>query len=219
VGHFSTGDSGQFCTGGYTAKPATVSLYNQALLTGRLKHYVRRCWVASGGLDQRLALWGIDVAALLSQGLYVQLDAGETLSEFMVDGWPRATFQHRHRDLIERVATGGQRRFVRVVGEMVALLWNEGNARGAVRLEDLWNNLAKKIPFTLLCAYPLNTFSRETYGELLGLCAEHSELVPGENETADLHKEIAGTVGLIKKSLADIKGKLASLNPQRSPQQ
>jgi hypothetical protein len=88
VGHFSTGDSGQFCTGGYTAKPATVSLYNQALLTGRLKHYVRRCWVASGGLDQRLALWGIDVAALLSQGLYVQLDAGETLSEFMVDGWP-----------------------------------------------------------------------------------------------------------------------------------
>jgi hypothetical protein len=67
--------------------------------------------------------------------------------------------------------------------------------------------------------YPLKTFSRETCGELLGLCAEHSELVAGENETADLHKEIAGTVGLIKRSLADIKAKLSALNLQKSPQQ
>jgi MEDS: MEthanogen/methylotroph, DcmR Sensory domain len=108
---------------------------------------------------------------------------------------------------------------VRVFGEMVALLWNEGNARGAVRLEDLWNNLAKKIPFTLLCAYPLKTFSRETFGELLGLCAEHSELITGENETTDVDKEIAGTIGLIKRSLTDIKAKLAALNLQRSLQQ
>jgi len=165
-----------------------------------------------------LALRGVDVAALLSQGLYVPLDAAETLSKFMVDGWPsELRFNTVIEDLIERVAARGQRRLVRVVGEMVALLWNEGNARGAVRLEDFWNNLAKKIPFTLLCAYPLKTFSRETCGELLGLCAEHSELVAGENETADLHKEIAGTVGLIKRSLTDIKAKLAALNLQSRP--
>ena len=172
------------------------------------------------GLDQRLALRGIDVAALLSKGLYVPLDAAETLSKFTVGGWPSELgFNTVIGDLIGRLAAQGQGPLVRVVGEMVALLWNEGNARGALRLEDLWNNLANKIPFTLLCAYPLKTFSRETCGELLGLCAAHSELVAGENETADFHKEIAGTVGSIKRSLADIKTKLAALNLQKSPEQ
>jgi hypothetical protein len=95
------------------------------------------------------------------QGLYVPLDAAETSSKFMVDGWPsEPRFNTVIGDLIERVAARGQRCLVRVFGEMVALLWNEGNARGAVRLEDLWNDLAKKIPFTLLCAYPLKTFPK-----------------------------------------------------------
>jgi hypothetical protein len=60
------------------------------------------------------------------QGLYVPLDAGETLSKFMVDGWPsEPRFNTAIEDLIGRVATRDQRRLVRVVGEMVALLWNE----------------------------------------------------------------------------------------------
>jgi hypothetical protein len=171
------------------------------------------------GVDQRLALRGLDVAALLAQGLYVPLDAAETLSKFMVDRWPsEPRFNIVIGDLIGRVAAQS-RRPVKIFGEMVALLWKEGNARGAIRLEELWNNLAKKISFSLLCAYPLETLSRDTSGaNLLDVCAEHSEVIAGENETADLHRHIAGAVGSIRRSLTDIKTKLAALNLQKSSQ-
>jgi DcmR-like sensory protein len=172
------------------------------------------------GLNQRLVLRGIDVATLLGRGLYTPLDAAETLSKVMVDGQPsEPRFNEVIGDLIRRASARGQQHPVRVFGEMVALLWKEGNAQGAVRLEELWNGLAKTLTFTLFCAYPLESISRETYGtKLLEVCAEHSEVITGEEETADLHKEIAAAVGSIKRSLTDIKTKLAVFNLQKAPQ-
>lgn len=172
------------------------------------------------GLNQRLVLRGIDVATLLGRGLYTPLDAAETLSKFMVDGQPsEPRFNEVIGDLIRRASAHGHRDPVRVFGEMVALLWREGDAQGALRLEELWNGLAKTLSFTLLCAYPLESISRETYGtKLLEVCAEHSEVIAGEDETADLHKDIAAAVGSIKRSLTDIKTKLAAFNPQKSSQ-
>ena len=40
-------------------------------------------------------------------------------------------------------------------GEMVAILWSKGNAEAAIRLEQLWNDLAQIHFFSLRCAYPL----------------------------------------------------------------
>jgi len=69
------------------------------------------------GVDQRLALRGLDVAVLLAQGLYVPLDAAETLSKFMVDRWPsEPRFNMVIGDLIGRVAAQG-RRPVKIFGE------------------------------------------------------------------------------------------------------
>ena len=137
----------------------------------------------------------------------------------MVDGWPsEPRFNAVIGDLI-RASARGQRPPARVFGEMLALLWKEGNAQAAVRVEELWNGRAKKPSFTLLCAYPLESIGRETYGtKLLEICSEHSEVITGEDETADFHKEIAAAVGSIRRSPADLKTKLAAFKLQKLPQ-
>ena len=86
---------------------------------------------------------------------------------------------------------------VQVFGEMVALLWAEGNSEAAIQLEKLWNSLAKVKPFTLCCAYPLNGFARHVHGApFLEACAEHSHVIPAESYLAltsadERHRTIA----------------------------
>jgi PAS domain S-box-containing protein len=65
---------------------------------------------------------------------------------------------------------------------LVALLWAEGKRHEAIRLEQLWNQLAQKYSFSLLCAYPITGFKSKTDIEpFLKMCGEHSGVVPGEN--------------------------------------
>jgi signal transduction histidine kinase len=140
------------------------------------------------GLARRLKMWGLDTNWAVAHGRYVALDAAETLAKFMRDGWPDAArFAEVVGELIEKVraASGGEARRVAAVGEMVALLWMEGKADAAIRLEELWNDLARTHAFSLRCAYPMSSFSREEHGDLLlKICAEHSAVIPGESYTA-----------------------------------
>ncbi|HKR00264.1 MAG TPA: MEDS domain-containing protein, partial [Pyrinomonadaceae bacterium] len=93
------------------------------------------------GLAERLRTCGLDVDAASASGQYLSLDAAETLSQFMVDGQPEPLrFAEVIGDVITRAAQGGQR--VRIFGEMVALLGEEGNHAAAIRLEELWNELS-----------------------------------------------------------------------------
>ena len=47
-------------------------------------------------------------------------------------------------------------------GEMVDILWQQGNESGAIRLEILWNQLASTYDFALLCGYAVGHFYKET---------------------------------------------------------
>ena len=81
----------------------------------------------------------------------------------MLDGWPDpARFAEVVGGLIERVraASGSEARGVAAFGEMVALLWMEGKADAAIRIEELWNDLARTHAFSLRCAYPMSSFYR-----------------------------------------------------------
>jgi signal transduction histidine kinase len=67
---------------------------------------------------------------------------------------------------------------------MVALLWAEGKPEAAIRLEELWNDLARTHSFSLRCAYPMSGFCREEHGDLLlKICDQHSNVIPGESYT------------------------------------
>jgi hypothetical protein len=65
--------------------------------------------------------------------------------------------------------------YLHIYGEMVALLWQQGNEKGTLLLEELWNNLGRLRPFSLLCGYPKNAFrSVEDANCLVSICNAHS---------------------------------------------
>jgi signal transduction histidine kinase/ActR/RegA family two-component response regulator len=136
------------------------------------------------GLEELLQESGLDIFRARATGQYIPLDADETLSKLMVDGQPNAELCFQViGSIIERAAEGRPR--VRIFGEMVALLWAEGNCDAAIRLEELWNNLGKTHPFSLFCAYTLNGFNGEDFAERLGhVCAGHTRVIPAESYTA-----------------------------------
>jgi len=136
-------------------------------------------------LTQRLKERGFDLAVALWQGRYAELDAAEALSKVMREGWPHVpSFTKLVGGAIEqaRIAAGGKDRRVAAFGEMVALLAKEGKVEAAIRLEQMWNDLAHTHRFYLRCAYSLNTFAAPEQGEtLLRVCAEHTHVIPGES--------------------------------------
>ena len=139
-------------------------------------------------LAQALQSKGLDLGVATDQGRYVALDASETLARFMRDGRPDAAlFTENLGDVLKRCASvaRGQSRQISAFGEMVALLWAQGNGEAAVRLEKLWNHLAETHPLSLRCAYPISGFARKDHGEaFLNICAEHSNVIPAESYTA-----------------------------------
>jgi signal transduction histidine kinase len=144
------------------------------------------------GLTQRLHSRGFDTATAIEQGRYIALDAAETLSKFMRDGRPDAELFTAVIGGVfgQAAAAGGKTARVAAFGEMVALLWAEGNGEAAIRLEQLWNNLARTYPLFLRCAYPIRGFNREDHGDsFLQICAEHSHVIPVESYTALLSEE------------------------------
>jgi signal transduction histidine kinase len=65
---------------------------------------------------------------------------------------------------------------------MVDILFRDGNTAGAIRLEELWNNLAHRHSFDLLCAYAIGNFYTEAHAEQLkDICDRHTEVVPTES--------------------------------------
>lgn len=139
------------------------------------------------GLGQRLRVRGLDTITAIQQERYVLMDAAETLSKFMVNDFPEVTrFREFMGEVIAKAtaASEGQHPQVVAFGEMVALLWAEGKGHAAIRLEELWNELAHTYAFSLHCAYPLSGFYQAEHAEpLLKICAEHSAVIPEESYT------------------------------------
>ena len=121
----------------------------------------------------------IDVARATGHGQLLVLSAEETLATFMRDGRPDEALFHRH---VGETVTGivrahEGRATVRAFGEMVDLLWKQGSHDAAIRLEVLWNDLAARVGFSLLCAYSMRSFYERA--ELVErICAQHTHVMP-----------------------------------------
>jgi PAS domain S-box-containing protein len=135
------------------------------------------------GIEKALADRGIDVAKAVARERFVALDAAETLSKFMAGREPDPRrFSDVVGGLVDRMPRG---RRLRAFGEMVALLWAEGNRAGAVHLEELWNDLGKARTFALFCAYPLDGFGDEAQaGAFAEICSCHARVMPSERYAA-----------------------------------
>ncbi len=123
---------------------------------------------------------GIDTEHAIAADRYITVDARTLLDRFMADGFPDPTrFRETVGALLARAGEGNRR--VRVYGEMVALLWADGERDAAIALEHLWNELAEHHEFALLCAYPMSSFQdAASVAAFEQLCTSHSTVIPSE---------------------------------------
>jgi MEDS: MEthanogen/methylotroph, DcmR Sensory domain len=110
--------------------------------------------------DRALIESGIDLPETRQCGRFVSLDTSEAFATFMVDGMPDAArFRATMGQFVSRALENAPQ--VRIYDEMAAVLWDQRNVAAAITLEDFWNDLATRYPFSLFCAHPIHAFDTD----------------------------------------------------------
>ncbi|HET6333542.1 MAG TPA: MEDS domain-containing protein [Polyangiales bacterium] len=126
--------------------------------------------------SDRLQATGHDVDGARAEGQLVTLDARETLSRFVRDSMPdeslfRATLEPQIvRCTHEKVGR------LRIYGEMVDLLWRDGNTLAALLLEQQWNGLHQTGSFWLFCGYVSEPFELRST-DVQDICGAHTHVI------------------------------------------
>ena len=127
-------------------------------------------------LGERLKARGLDIDAAIRQGTYISLDVTKMLSSFMVSDIPdSARFFEVVGPSITAAAKAGKREHPRIAVCRECVLWAEGKADAAIRLEKLWDQIAVTYEVDILCGYALTNFHGEEDEYVFqSICAEHS---------------------------------------------
>jgi hypothetical protein len=172
-------------------KDHLVELYeNDESLSRRVSHYLREglrrdeAVVAIAtrphriSFTEQLARDEVDVDAMLARRQLIVLDAEETLHRFMIGDHPDpARFQEALRATLDGAPAAS--RGLRLYGEMVDVLWRDGNVSGALHLEHLWHQLLHRRELPLLCAYRIDILDRANHHDAFqSVLAIHSHLIP-----------------------------------------
>lgn len=126
----------------------------------------------------RLQAYGVDIANAIERGRFIALDAAKAVSAFMRNDLPDpALFLQVADNLITTAAnptTGAHPRRVALCGECDPPLWTVGKGQAAIRLEQLWNDIAGRYDVDILCAYSLRSHGLMDSHLFGRICAEHS---------------------------------------------
>jgi signal transduction histidine kinase len=160
---------------------------------------------------QCLASHGFDVDAARGQGDLILLDAGEMLSRFMVDGTPDAKrFDATFGPVIERTIRGDLRVPLRMYGEMVDVLWKDGDTDAAIRVEELWNDLGTRHAFSLLCAYSMGNFYRAGDAQRFQeICSRHTHVIPTDGHMRASGEGRLAEIGRLQQRERSLKAEIA----------
>jgi hypothetical protein len=131
-------------------------------------------------ISRALHAKGFDTAKLFREGQLTLLDADATLPRFMAGNLPDGRiFKPLARDTIARARAGGRFPRVRWWGEMVNVLYVEGNPQGSTRLEEYFDEVAHEERIAILCSFFMDKFDPKIYDEAFGnVCRTHSHVVP-----------------------------------------
>ena len=154
-------------------------------------------------ISGRLHGKGFDSAALVRQGQLTLLDADTTLPLFMAGDTPdRKIFKTLAKETIARARAGGKYARVRWWGEMVNVLYVNGNPRGSNRLEQLFDEMAHEERIAIFCSFLMDKFDPAIYDEAFGhVCATHSHVIPCddyERHRLAVNQAVNEVIGAIK---------------------
>lgn len=80
---------------------------------------------------------------------------------------------------MREVVSRSRSRRVRVYGDLVGFLWQQGRYASAVELERNWNALQAQIPFDLFCGYPIDLFGDDFHPSRIDpLICQHTRVMP-----------------------------------------
>ena len=140
----------------------------------------------------RLEAEGVDVRAAQNRGQLTVVDADQFLPRFMRDAMPDSPiFLGLAADVIGNARAGGRYPKVRWWGEMVNVLWEQGNVAASMNLEDLFDRLAHEQDIALFCSFLMDNFDGQVHTHMLPrLGTNHSHLIPVEHY-AGLERAVA----------------------------
>jgi CheY-like chemotaxis protein len=163
-------DDSHFVDGFTRFLGAALKIGNPAFFIGTASH--------RSAILERLHAESPDIRTAIRQGKYLALDAVEFLSNFMVNDMPDAGWFLKVVDdsIVEaRKQANGEHSRVAVCGECAPILWAQGKADAAIRLEELWNQIARTYNVDILCGYPLESLRHEEDSYTFRrICEEHS---------------------------------------------
>lgn len=156
---------------------------------------------------------GINTSLMRLSGQLLMLDAELTLKSFMVNEVPDPDKFH---SVLGGTITEMSSKFhgLKAYGEMVNILWGEGNIYATIALEKLWVELMTSKKFSLLCAYSIESMCEDKQGiAFTEVCQCHTHVMPAEGiievETSNdqLHKiaQLQFQVGQKENLLNEIK--------------
>ena len=159
--------SGFVAEGLITGQPA-ILIATQAHSEGIITALERRC---------------ISVDRARRLGDLVVVNANDMLDTFLVSGMPNEELFEQHvGGVIEQTLKNrGSNPVVRAYGEMVDVLWQRGRTDAAMSLELLWNRLAAKYHFALLCGYSISNFYKRI-DQFQQVCAQHSHVLETDSK-------------------------------------
>lgn len=157
-------------------------------------------------LSVRLLSKGFDPDELIRRGQLVLLDAEATLATFMFGAMPDARrFKAVAEATIERARADGKFRRVRWWGEMVNLLYIDGNQSGSTRLDELFDDLRCEQSISILHSFLMDKYDPGIYDRAFGdVCRTHAQVIPVEDYA--MHRQIVDRA--VREVIGPIEGPL-----------
>jgi anti-sigma regulatory factor (Ser/Thr protein kinase) len=152
------------------------------------------------GFADGLRAAGISVDAAQDTGQLLWLDAAEVAKALLAGD---AIDNGRFEQLIARPVHQLVQRFgaVHAYGEIVAVLWAQGQVLAALELEQLWDGLIATLPLSLLCGYPADVVeSGGAVADYQALCTAHShvESAPPTLPLAEVNRQFPRTPAALR---------------------
>jgi hypothetical protein len=140
----------------------------------------------------RLEAEGVDVKDAQGRGQLTVVDADELLPQFMRDAMPDApVFLGLAGEVVAKSRDADRYPKVRWWGEMVNILWEQGNVAASMSLEDQFHHLAYHHEIAIFCSFVMDNFNSEVHTRMLPrLSQNHSHLIPVE-DYARLERAVA----------------------------
>jgi len=134
-------------------------------------------------ISGRMTAKGFDNAELQRRGQLTVLDADLTLPKFIRHNHPDGgIFKDIARATIRKAHADGKYPRVRWWGEMVNVLYVQGNGRGSTRLEELFDEVAHEEQIAIFCSFLMDKYDKNIYDGPLGdVCRTHANLIPTDD--------------------------------------